>query len=110
MFPLLCPLSLQSLVRRLDYEDHNLPAVLISLAQVARLQPRIFDSKQKSVVKDFVVKKLMLMDRVGVVSACRVRQFAFQLFVPHFPCRQRMNLWLVVQNGLLTMKYLTRQK
>jgi hypothetical protein len=57
---------LQSLVSRLDYEDPNLEAVLISLSQVARLQPQIFDSKQKAVIKEFVVKKLMLVDQVGV--------------------------------------------
>ena len=57
---------MQSLVGRLDYEDDNLEAVLISLAQVARLQPQIFDSKQKVVIKEFVVKQLMVTDRVGV--------------------------------------------
>lgn len=57
---------MQSLVGRLDYEDDNLEAVLISLGQVARLQPQIFDGKQKTVIKEFIVKQLMVTDRVSV--------------------------------------------
>lgn len=52
-----------SLIPHLDYKDENLCTVLISLGQVAKLQPQVFASSYKLVIKDFVVKKLIAVDR-----------------------------------------------
>lgn len=48
----------------LDYDDENFETVLISLGCIAKLQPQIFYTKFKTVIKDFVVKKLLVVDRV----------------------------------------------
>ena len=56
---------MQSLLGHLDYDEDNFATVLISLSQVAKLQPQIFATKYKTVVKEFVVKKLMFVDRVS---------------------------------------------
>lgn len=57
-------LILQSLLKHLDYDDQHFTTILVSLGQVAKLQPRVFAPKHKSVIKDFLVKELMVVDRV----------------------------------------------
>lgn len=52
-----------SLVSSLDYENPHLLAVLTSLSQIALLQPQLFANKHKAVVKLFVLKKLLMVDR-----------------------------------------------
>lgn len=55
---------LQSLLSRLDYDGDGFATVLTSLGQVAKLQPSIFATRFKEVIKDFVINKLMVVDRV----------------------------------------------
>ena len=54
----------------LDYENPHLLAVLTSLSQIALLQPQLFANKHKAVVKLFVLKKLLMVDRVSESSYC----------------------------------------
>jgi len=55
-------------VSSLDYENPHLLAVLTSLSQIALLQPQLFANKHKAVVKMFVLKKLLMVDRVSEQS------------------------------------------
>ena len=55
---------LQTLTSHLDYDDENLLTVLISLSQIAKLQPEVFAMKHKQIIRDFVVKQLLVVDRV----------------------------------------------
>ena len=58
-----CPL-LQTLTSHLNYDHPHLPTALCSLAQVARLYPAVFKLKHKAIISEFVVKKLLVQDRV----------------------------------------------
>ena len=57
----------QSLLSHLDYDDSNLHTVLISLGQIAKLQPEVFAIKHKGIIRDFIVKNLLVVDRVGLL-------------------------------------------
>ena len=59
----------QSLLSHLDYDDSNLHTVLISLGQIAKLQPEVFASKHKGIIRDFIVKTLLVVDRVSSANA-----------------------------------------
>ena len=59
----------QSTLAHLDYDDKDLHTVLISLAQIAKLQPDVFATKHKGVIRDFVVKNLLVVDRVSLVHS-----------------------------------------
>ena len=56
----------QALLSRLEYGSENFATVLISLGQVAKLQPKIFATKHKLVVSDCIIKKLVCKDRVSL--------------------------------------------
>lgn len=56
---------LQILTTHLDYDHPHLHSTLVSLAQIAKLQPAVFETKHKLIIRDFVVKKLLVTDRVG---------------------------------------------
>ena len=58
----------QSLLSHLDYDDTNLHTALISLGQIAKLQPEVFATKHKGVIRDFIVKNLLVVDRVSSLS------------------------------------------
>ncbi len=49
----------------MKYEDPHFHTVLVSLSQVAKLQPEIFHSYHKAVVRDNLVKGLFIVDRVS---------------------------------------------
>lgn len=52
-----------ALTSNLDLDHTHLPTVLLSLCEVARLQPALFEAKHKAIIRDFVVKKLLVVDR-----------------------------------------------
>ncbi len=52
-------------MKNLNYDDEvTFSTSLISLSQIAKLQPQVFATKYKHVIKDFIVSKLMTVDRV----------------------------------------------
>ena len=59
------PCIVQILTTHLDYDHDHLHTTLISLGQIAKLQPAMFEPKHKFIVRDFIVKKLLVTDRVG---------------------------------------------
>ena len=50
---------------RLAFEHGYLLNTLIAVGQFARLQPAMFASCYKQVVRDFIVKELLVNDRVN---------------------------------------------
>lgn len=62
-------LSLQSILENLDYDSDNFRNMLIALGQIAKLYPLVFAVKQKLVVRDFIMKKLIVVDRVRLSLA-----------------------------------------
>lgn len=91
---------------RLDCDDDHLLTVLTSLCQVAKLQPQVFATSHKRIVNNFVVKKLMTVDRVcGCgLELCRFRLCLLLLLF----FRRRMSLWWGKRSGVLMMRYLTK--
>ena len=59
-----CCVHLQSVLDNLDYESDNFKNMLIALGQITKLHPEVFAVKQKQVIRDFIMKKLMVVDRV----------------------------------------------
>ena len=56
---------------RLTFEHAHLQNTLIAIGQLARLQPIMFATCYKQVVRDFVVKELLVNDRVIIlVHSC----------------------------------------
>jgi len=51
------------LTTHLEYDHAHLHTTLISLGQIAKLQPAMFETKHKLIIRDFVVKKLLVTDR-----------------------------------------------
>ena len=56
---------LQSLLENLEYDSPFLLTTLSSLGHLAVLSPSLFDVHHKTIVKDFVVKALLIKDRVS---------------------------------------------
>eukprot|EP00731_Ephydatia_muelleri_P031203 Em0022g717a len=48
---------------RLVFEHANLSNTLIAIGQIAKLQPTLFATYYKQVIRDFVVKELLVIDR-----------------------------------------------
>ncbi len=57
--------SLQTLVGHVDYEDPHFHTVLVSLGQLAKLQPAVFSPYHKTIVRDNLVKNLFVVDRAS---------------------------------------------
>ncbi|XP_031550354.1 sister chromatid cohesion protein PDS5 homolog A-like isoform X2 [Actinia tenebrosa] len=53
-------------LENLDYDYPLLLSHLTALAQIAVLAPSIFETKQKAIIRDFVVKELLVKDRSTV--------------------------------------------
>lgn len=51
----------------LEYDHPLLLSYLTTLAQMAVLAPSIFETRQKAIIKDFVVKELLVKDRVRLM-------------------------------------------
>ena len=49
------------------FEHANLSNTLIAIGQIAKLQPTLFATYYKQVIRDFVVKELLVIDRVNFV-------------------------------------------
>ncbi|EDO49632.1 predicted protein [Nematostella vectensis] len=54
-----------NIVSSLDYDHPMLLTYLTSLAELAVLVPSLFETKQKFIIRDFVVKELLVKDRVN---------------------------------------------
>ena len=78
----------------LDYENPHLLAVLTSLGQVALLQPQLFANKHKAVVKMFVLKKLLMVDRVSKSSRDDI------IMIHYMQCSVSRNLTNVTKSGV----------
>lgn len=89
--------ALQSLVSSLDYENPHLLAVLTSLSQIALLEPQLFANKHKAVVKLFVLKKLLMVDRVSISSSDDVVIIIVHCIIVYSVLRNLMN---VTRNGV----------
>ncbi|XP_065884867.1 sister chromatid cohesion protein PDS5 homolog B-like [Dysidea avara] len=59
-----------SLVSALNYDNTHLLTVLTSLGQIALLQPQLFATKHKAVMKMFVLKDLLMVDRCNKEYDC----------------------------------------
>ena len=76
--------SLQSVLDSLNYDSDNLANLLIALGQIAKLYPLVFAVKQKQVVRDFIMKKLIVADRVrhhSLSALWRIISSIFSLFI-----------------------------
>ena len=49
----------------MDYEHPRLLTSLSSMEELAETFPAVFQSSHKKVIKEFVVKKLLVVDRVS---------------------------------------------
>ena len=49
----------------MDYEHPHLLTTLSSMEELAETFPVVFQSSHKKVIKEFVVKKLLVVDRVS---------------------------------------------
>lgn len=91
---------LQSLLSHLDYDDSNLHTVLISLGQVAKLQPNVFATKHKGIIRDFIVKNLLVVDRVGCLHMYNSLYFVIKCTVLYmYVDRQRVSMLRMRQSG-----------
>lgn len=55
---------LQNLVSSLRYDCPLLLTTLTSLGEIALLAPAVFETQRPAIVRDFVVKELLMKDRV----------------------------------------------
>ena len=57
-------ISLQNLVSSLSYDCPLLLTTLTALGEIALLAPALFETQRPAIVRDFVVKELLMKDRV----------------------------------------------
>lgn len=55
---------MQSLVSALDYDNPHLLTGLSAMEELAEKFPRVFQTSHKKTIKEFIVKKLLVVDRV----------------------------------------------
>ncbi len=55
---------MQTLQERLDVRDGQLGATLTALTWIARLAPRLFETQNKRIISGFLVKTLLLHNKV----------------------------------------------
>ena len=60
-------LILQIFLEQLSVEDPQLPSALTGLAEIAMIDPLLFDTEQKRIVVDFVVKGLLMKSMVSIL-------------------------------------------
>lgn len=51
-----------------DGTSLKLRSTIAAMSEIAKLAPNIFESKHKIIIKDFVVKELLITDRVSSIG------------------------------------------
>ena len=54
----------------LHYDSKMLLTTLASLGEIAVHAPSIFEAKHKHIIREFLVKELLLVDRVCTIFCC----------------------------------------
>lgn len=55
----------QGYLKELEYDKENLLTIITGLGHVAQLAPKLFAPHQKPVIRNFLVKHLLVKDREG---------------------------------------------
>ncbi|XP_064405270.1 sister chromatid cohesion protein PDS5 homolog B-B-like [Halichondria panicea] len=97
-----------TLVGHVDYEDPHFHTVLVSLSQLAKLQPEVFSPFHKTIVRDNLVKNLFVVDRDDTVYEfdvncdsewCEDDHVSYEAKAKVFAAKLLVN-WLVGDNTL----------